>query len=737
MAEQITTEIDIRTEKSEAGLRRLAEALKTTGASTETVTGKLDAQQQEFVRLTARTDVASQTRLSFERAEKRLGAALDAGRISTEQYTTALDQFIAKQTVAIQRSQGFGAAAGAAAGGTRNLGQLAGQAGFQLQDFAVQVQGGTSALTALSQQGSQFLGIFGAGGAIAGAALAFGAIATQIALTTGAFDQLLGRSSDLEKLLKVANDFIDDQAKAAERAADPYEKMASNLAKARMELAKLVEAEDKRRANDNARVQGEQDQGFFDPNQMSTVADPRLGQAEKTVGRAEVARDVAVIDEIEKGRAERQKQLNDQTKEAAEIAARARTAAERDADREADQQRRREAALAERIAGFEREALLAGESKATKEEELRLVEARRNAGRELTEIEEARIRTATRQRQEIDEQTRMAEEARRKAERDAEREAEQMRRRQEALDDYIVALETEAELAGKTKETRAEELRLIEAKKKAGRDLTADEEARIRSASRTKEENERMRRESEETAKFIDRSFERAFDRVGDSLTDVAVKGGKAFGDLRNVAAGVAASIYSDFLKLAIANPLKNMLLGGNSPTLGSVGGLFGNLFGGGGGGDSAASAGFGGGLGSVDYMAGGGRITGGTPGKDSVPVMGMPGEFVVQKSAVDSVGLDFMQALNDNGMRALESASATFARGSSGSGGGGGGGGVTIIDQRSGSAPPIETSTDSDGRTIAIVRDEIRNQTPRIVNLSVSEVENRSARGALKLAGG
>lgn len=51
------------------------------------------------------------------------------------------------------------------------------QGGYQLQDFTVQVQGGTSALVALSQQGSQFLGIFGPAGAIAGAALAIGTVA--------------------------------------------------------------------------------------------------------------------------------------------------------------------------------------------------------------------------------------------------------------------------------------------------------------------------------------------------------------------------------------------------------------------------------------------------------------------------------------------------------------------------------------------------------------------------------
>jgi hypothetical protein len=35
------------------------------------------------------------------------------------------------------------------------------QAGYQIQDFIVQVQGGQSALVAFSQQGSQLAGAFG------------------------------------------------------------------------------------------------------------------------------------------------------------------------------------------------------------------------------------------------------------------------------------------------------------------------------------------------------------------------------------------------------------------------------------------------------------------------------------------------------------------------------------------------------------------------------------------------
>jgi phage-related minor tail protein len=52
---------------------------------------------------------------------------------------------------------------------------MASQIGFQVQDFAVQVGNGTSALTAFGQQAPQALSIFGARGAIIGAIIAVGA----------------------------------------------------------------------------------------------------------------------------------------------------------------------------------------------------------------------------------------------------------------------------------------------------------------------------------------------------------------------------------------------------------------------------------------------------------------------------------------------------------------------------------------------------------------------------------
>jgi hypothetical protein len=101
-------------------------------------------------------------------------------RISVEGGPQAEATFNAISTSgerAMTRVEQSSQAAGAA--GSR-FGQIMGQAGFQVQDFASQVAGGQSALLAFGQQASQLLGVFGTGGAIAGAALTVGVLAAQL-----------------------------------------------------------------------------------------------------------------------------------------------------------------------------------------------------------------------------------------------------------------------------------------------------------------------------------------------------------------------------------------------------------------------------------------------------------------------------------------------------------------------------------------------------------------------------
>jgi hypothetical protein len=92
----------------------------------------------------------------------------------------AVESRIKKTDAAVKQSARgytvFGAAADKSTDKTRRFAQAGiQQAGFQLGDFAVQLQNGTSFLTAFGQQGSQLLGVFGAVGAVLGAVVAVGA----------------------------------------------------------------------------------------------------------------------------------------------------------------------------------------------------------------------------------------------------------------------------------------------------------------------------------------------------------------------------------------------------------------------------------------------------------------------------------------------------------------------------------------------------------------------------------
>jgi hypothetical protein len=91
------------------------------------------------------------------------------------------------------------------------FGQAAGAAGYQIQDFAVQVQMGQNAITAFGAQASQFLGIFGTGGAIAGAVLTVGLLAYQLLSAGNATDELAEAQKRLEDATKAANDVFETE----------------------------------------------------------------------------------------------------------------------------------------------------------------------------------------------------------------------------------------------------------------------------------------------------------------------------------------------------------------------------------------------------------------------------------------------------------------------------------------------------------------------------------------------
>jgi len=71
----------------------------------------------------------------------------------------------------------------------------------------------------------------------------------------------------------------------------------------------------------------------------------------------------------------------------------------------------------------------------------------------------------------------------------------------------------------------------------------------------------------------LGRFAERAFERIGRSLTQMAMEGRSSFEGLRNIGKAVVSELLQEFYRLAVMNPLRNMINGGSLPTLGDLAG--------------------------------------------------------------------------------------------------------------------------------------------------------------------
>ena len=97
--------------------------------------------------------------------------------------------------------------------GTGNWKTSMQQAGYQVQDFIVQVQGGQSALVAFAQQGSQLAGAFGPGGAVFGAIIALGSVLAGVLITSlnggkNAMDALKDAAEAMDKVINVSSNGV-------------------------------------------------------------------------------------------------------------------------------------------------------------------------------------------------------------------------------------------------------------------------------------------------------------------------------------------------------------------------------------------------------------------------------------------------------------------------------------------------------------------------------------------------
>jgi len=174
-----------------------------------------------------------------------INIATTANTSGAQQATTAMTNLTTATNAATTATATTGKAAS-------RVGSLVGQAGYQVQDFAVQVGAGTSALTAFAQQAPQLLGAFGPAGAIAGAFVAIGAIATKVFMSIGddamsAEEKAKKFTKELAEVAKAAEKSVDDQIDFGKRAieeatteAEQYAAELNNVADNQIRLNKVI-----------------------------------------------------------------------------------------------------------------------------------------------------------------------------------------------------------------------------------------------------------------------------------------------------------------------------------------------------------------------------------------------------------------------------------------------------------------------------------------------------------------
>ncbi|MCS4331440.1 tail protein (tape measure) [Klebsiella variicola subsp. variicola] len=150
--------------------------------------------------------ILSEQQTNGARSAAILAAQLRAGASATEADKQKIGE-LTGQLFDMKRTTDV------AAGGSKNWKSSMQQAGYQVQDFIVQVQGGQSALVAFSQQGSQLAGAFGPSGAVIGAIIALGSIIAGTLITSlnggkNAMDALKDAAEAMDKVITISQNGV-------------------------------------------------------------------------------------------------------------------------------------------------------------------------------------------------------------------------------------------------------------------------------------------------------------------------------------------------------------------------------------------------------------------------------------------------------------------------------------------------------------------------------------------------
>lgn len=158
-----------------------------------------------------------------------------------EQSAKQLDALTQSSTKADTAVTKVGADAEKASPKMSGFGTKAQQAGYQIQDFVVQVQSGTSVFVAFGQQASQLAGSLGPGGAVLGAVIALGAAVGGVLYKSMGNAKL--SAEELEASSKNLEEVLQKNARGAYELSDSFVTLANKAETAAQAQAKFYAAQ--------------------------------------------------------------------------------------------------------------------------------------------------------------------------------------------------------------------------------------------------------------------------------------------------------------------------------------------------------------------------------------------------------------------------------------------------------------------------------------------------------------
>jgi hypothetical protein len=267
LAQLTTAEYTARfNDQMSQGANAAAQAMEKLGQSSEVVETRARRASDSLKAMESRYDSGVKLAQARAQAEERLSrvidtmnAAVERGARTQQQANKVIDGAIQKRDVyiagvqrqiaidqrrdqillgATNQQNTFAAANDNATRSSGRFGQAMGQAGFQIQDFATQVSMGQNALTAFGVQFAQFAGVFGTTGAIAGAVVTVGLLASQFLFMGESAEKEIARTeknlggmkSAAEEVKTVIQEIDALFLSAAERSAQAANRQSAELA---------------------------------------------------------------------------------------------------------------------------------------------------------------------------------------------------------------------------------------------------------------------------------------------------------------------------------------------------------------------------------------------------------------------------------------------------------------------------------------------------------------------------